>query len=416
MHLGERECSIQRRHQKLLEESPSPALTEKQRRKLGNLVVDAARAVQYTNAGTFEFLMDEQAKFYFMEANTRLQVEHPVTELVTGIDIVKEQIRIAAGERLSFRQGEITFNGHAIECRVNAEDPETFVPSPGHISVFSLGGGPGIRVDTAAHSDCTIPPYYDSMIAKVISYGRDRHEADRAHEARAGDVGRRRRQDDDSDAPAHPERPRFSRGPVEHEVHGALRAGDREGQEPRRGCLNLSPLNAIIDDEVTRRSGWTVPALADAYLAGGARFIQIRSKHAASGAFLEMCEDVVARARKAGAIVIVNDRADIAKLSAADGVHVGQDDLDPASARRILGGAAIVGVSTHSPDQVRAASALAVDYIAVGPIFGTSTKETGYRDVGTAFVSEAASDSRAAPVARSRSWRSAGSRSSGRPM
>ena len=141
---------------------------------------------------------------------------------------------------------------------------------------------------------------------------------------------------------------------------------------------------------MTRRSGWTVPALADAYLAGGARFIQIRSKHAAGGLFLGMCEDVVTRARKAGAMVIVNDRADIAKLSAADGVHVGQDDLDPASVRRILGGAAIVGVSTHSPDQVRAASALAVDYIAVGPIFGTSTKETGYRDVGTTFVSEAA--------------------------
>jgi len=177
IHLGERECSIQRRHQKLIEESPSPALTEKQRRRLGHLVVDAARAVQYSNAGTFEFLMDDQGKFYFMEANTRLQVEHPVTEFVTGIDIVKEQIRIAAGERLSVRQGEVTFNGHAIECRVNAEDPETFVPSPGHISVFSIGGGPGVRVDSAAHSDCTISPYYDSMIAKVISYGRDRQEA-----------------------------------------------------------------------------------------------------------------------------------------------------------------------------------------------------------------------------------------------
>lgn len=141
---------------------------------------------------------------------------------------------------------------------------------------------------------------------------------------------------------------------------------------------------------MTRRSGWTLPALADAYLAGGARFIQIRSKHAASGPFLGMCEDVVARARKAGATVIVNDRADIAKLSAADGVHVGQEDLDPASARRILGGAAIVGISTHSPDQVRAASKMAVDYIAVGPIFGTSTKDTGYRDVGTSFVREAA--------------------------
>ena len=132
-----------------------------------------------------------------------------------------------------------------------------------------------------------------------------------------------------------------------------------------------------------------MPALADAYLAGGARFLQIRCKHAASGAFLDMCEDVVARARMAGATVIVNDRADVAKLSAADGVHVGQDDLDPASARRILGGAAIVGMSTHSADQVRAAAGMAVDYIAVGPIFGTSTKDTGYRGVGTAFVSEA---------------------------
>jgi thiamine-phosphate pyrophosphorylase len=141
---------------------------------------------------------------------------------------------------------------------------------------------------------------------------------------------------------------------------------------------------------VTRLSGWTLPALADAYLAGGARFIQIRNKHAASGAFLEMCEDLVARAHKGGAIVIVNDRADIAKLSAADGVHVGQDDLNPASARRILGGDAIVGVSTHTEDQVRAAASVGADYIAVGPIFGTSTKDTGYRSVGTAFVAEAA--------------------------
>lgn len=149
-------------------------------------------------------------------------------------------------------------------------------------------------------------------------------------------------------------------------------------------------MNAIIDDEVTRRSGWTLPALADAYLAGGARFIQIRSKHAASGAFLSMCEDIVERARRAGAMVIVNDRADIARLAGADGVHVGQEDLDPAAVRRILGSAAIVGISTHSIDQVRAAATMAVDYIAVGPIFGTSTKETGYRDVGTALVRKAA--------------------------
>ena len=177
VHLGERECSIQRRHQKLIEEAPSPALSEKLRRKMGGIVIDAAKAVQYTNAGTFEFLMDPDGRFYFMEANTRLQVEHPVTEMVTGTDIVKEQIRVAAGERLSFKQSEITFTGHAIECRINAEDPETFVPSPGLIHVFSTPGGPGVRVETFAHSDCLISPFYDSMIAKIVVHGRDRQEA-----------------------------------------------------------------------------------------------------------------------------------------------------------------------------------------------------------------------------------------------
>src|SRR3982751_1700610 len=143
---------------------------------MGNLVVDAAKAGQYTNAGTFEFLMDGDGKFYYMETNTRLQVEHPVTEMVTGIDIVKEQIRIAAGHRLSFKQSDVTFTGHSIECRVNAEDPETFAPSPGLIHAFNIPGGPGVRVDSFAHSDCTISPYYDSMIAKIIVHGRDRQE------------------------------------------------------------------------------------------------------------------------------------------------------------------------------------------------------------------------------------------------
>jgi acetyl-CoA carboxylase biotin carboxylase subunit len=177
VHLGERECSIQRRHQKLIEEGPSVAVTEKMRRKLGSAVVDAARAVQYTNAGTFEFLLDDKGNFYFLEVNTRIQVEHPVTEFITGVDIVKEQIRVAAGERLSFKQGDVTFTGHAIECRINAEDPETFAPSPGVIHAFSVPGGPGVRVDTFAHAECTIPPYYDSMIAKIIVHGRDRQEA-----------------------------------------------------------------------------------------------------------------------------------------------------------------------------------------------------------------------------------------------
>jgi len=177
VHLGERECSIQRRHQKLIEEAPSVALTEKQRRRLGATVVDAARAVQYANAGTFEFLMDKTGKFYFLEANTRLQVEHPVTEFVTGVDIVKEQILVAAGQRLSIRQSDIEIRGHSIECRINAEDPETFVPNPGVIHAFSVPGGPGVRVDSYVHSECTISPYYDSLIAKIITHGRNREEA-----------------------------------------------------------------------------------------------------------------------------------------------------------------------------------------------------------------------------------------------
>ena len=177
IHMGERECSIQRRHQKLLEESPSPALTEKMRRKMGAQVVDAARAVQYTNVGTFEFLMDAKGHFYFMEMNTRLQVEHTVSECVTGIDVVKEQIRIAAGERLSYRQSDVSITGHSIECRINAEHPVTFRPSPGLIRTFNLSSGPGVRIDTAAHAECTISPYYDSLIAKIIVHGRDREEA-----------------------------------------------------------------------------------------------------------------------------------------------------------------------------------------------------------------------------------------------
>ena len=177
VHLGERECSIQRRHQKLIEECPSPVLTERQRLELGELVTGAAAAVGYRNAGTFEFLMDGDDRFHFLEANARLQVEHPVTEMVTGVDVVKEQIRIAAGQPMSVTQQDITWNGHAIECRINAESPVTFRPSPGLVRVFSIPGGPGIRIDTAAHADCTVPPYYDSLVAKVIAHGVDRGEA-----------------------------------------------------------------------------------------------------------------------------------------------------------------------------------------------------------------------------------------------
>src|SRR5213594_1563338 len=178
VHLGERECSVQRRHQKLIEESPSPALSDKMRRKMGGVVIDAAKAVQYTNAGTFEFLMDPDGRFYFIEVNTRIQVEHPVTEMVTGIDIVKEQIRIASGEPMGYGQGDIQLKGASIECRINAEDPSNnFKPSPGLVTRFQVPGGYGVRVDTHLYSGYKVPPFYDSMVAKLIVHQRDRNEA-----------------------------------------------------------------------------------------------------------------------------------------------------------------------------------------------------------------------------------------------
>lgn len=178
VQLGERDCSLQRRHQKLLEESPSPAVDNKLRKRLGELAIRGAKAVNYTSAGTIEFLLDQNNNFYFMEMNTRIQVEHPVTEVVTGIDLIKEQIRIAAGEKLSFQQDNIQIKGTAIECRINAEDFENnFMPSPGVIEILNLPGGPGVRVDTHIYQGYEISPYYDSLLAKVITYGRTRLEA-----------------------------------------------------------------------------------------------------------------------------------------------------------------------------------------------------------------------------------------------
>ena len=179
IHLGERDCSIQRRLQKLLEETPSPALDGEIREEMGDAAVKAAKAVDYTGAGTVEFIYDyQQRKFYFMEMNTRIQVEHPVTEMVTGIDLIKEQIKVASGEKLQLTQEEVTFKGWAIECRINAENPEkNFMPSPGKIKMYLPPGGLGVRVDSAAYPGYTIPPYYDSMIAKVITYGKTREEA-----------------------------------------------------------------------------------------------------------------------------------------------------------------------------------------------------------------------------------------------
>ncbi len=185
IHLGERDCSIQRRHQKLIEEAPSPAVTADQRERVGLMAAKAAAEVGYTNAGTMEFLLDDRGDFYFMEMNTRIQVEHPVTEMVTGIDLVKEQIKIAAGDRLDAAQADIAISGHAIEFRINAEDPHNnFMPAGGPVSLYNPPGGPGVRVDSHLYTGYTIPSYYDSLLAKLIVWGRDRAETlDRARRA-----------------------------------------------------------------------------------------------------------------------------------------------------------------------------------------------------------------------------------------
>lgn len=189
IHLGERDCSVQRNHQKMIEESPSPAVSEGLRERMGKAAVAAAKAAGYVNAGTIEFLLDDQKNFYFMEMNTRIQVEHPVTEWVTGIDLVKEQIRIADGKKLAWEQKDIRLTGHAIECRINAENPEkNFRPSPGTITDMYLPGGKGIRVDTAIYSGYTIPPYYDSMIAKLIVWAKNRKEAISKMQSALGEV------------------------------------------------------------------------------------------------------------------------------------------------------------------------------------------------------------------------------------
>jgi acetyl-CoA carboxylase biotin carboxylase subunit len=177
IHLGERECSLQRRHQKVLEESPSLAVDPATRKRIGKQVVDALKKLGYSSAGTVEFLREESGQLYFIEMNARIQVEHPVTEMVTGVDLVKSQIRVAAGEKLADVLAPVEFRGHAIECRINAEDPETFTPSAGRITAFRVPGGPGIRVDTACYADAVIPPYYDSLIAKIIAHGDNRAEA-----------------------------------------------------------------------------------------------------------------------------------------------------------------------------------------------------------------------------------------------
>ena len=176
IHLGDRDCSMQRRHQKVIEEAPAPGITDEQRQDIGGRCVEACRTLGYRGAGTFEFLY-EDGEFFFIEMNTRIQVEHPVTEMITGVDLLQEQIRIADGQKLRFTQDDIKLTGHAFECRINAEDPETFMPSPGRITQYHMAGGPGVRIDSHVYSNYVVPPYYDSMVAKIITHGMHRREA-----------------------------------------------------------------------------------------------------------------------------------------------------------------------------------------------------------------------------------------------
>ena len=306
------------------------------RRKLGGTVVDAARAVQYTNAGTFEFLLDDKGNFYFLEVNTRVQVEHPVTEFITGVDIVKEQIRIAAGERLSFKQGDVTFNGHAIECRVNAEDPDTFAPSPGVIHAFSVPGGPGVRVDTFAHSECTVSPYYDSMIAKIIVHGRDRQEA----------IARMRRtlemtviEGIKTSIPLHLKilaDPDFVAGRLEHRASWSAswstkkpsRRPRRSGQPERRAFLS-HPSTSRSSTRRSARAGGSSPIRSRAVARRRAPAAAPRQDSSGRPAARRWPIVSRSRAHRAGRRVIVNDRADIARLPAPTASTSGRTTCRP---------------------------------------------------------------------------------------
>ena len=387
VHLGERECSIQRRHQKLIEESPSPAITPELRREMGEVAVRACREIGYVNAGTMEFLLDEDGNFYFMEMNTRIQVEHPVTEMVTNTDLVREQILIAAGERMEFGQEDIVFSGHAIECRINAESPTTFAPSPGLITAMNLPGGPGVRVDTAVYPGWFVPPHYDSLIAKLIVHHRTREMAIARMQRALRGYHRRRHRDIRASAPEDTGGPGLHCREPFDKVYGPLRR--RETFEQGRGPAGradriqlgapLHPMPLIIprlypitDVNLSGRSHAEQVALL---VSGGATFIQLRDKASGPGEFYRAALEAVKVARRLNARIIINDRVDIALAAKADGVHLGQDDLPPEAVRRVVGPDFLIGYSTHNLEQALRANSAPVDYVAIGPVFQTATKD-----------------------------------------
>ena len=375
--------------------APSLALTEKQRRKLGARSSTPRAPCSTPTPARSSSCSTTGGNFFFLEANTRLQVEHPVTEFVTGVDIVKEQIRIAAGERLSVKQGDIEFNGHSIECRVNAEDPETFVPCPGVIHAFSVPGGPGVRVDSYAHSECTVSPYYDSLIAKIITHGRDRQEA----------IARMRRTLEmtvidgiKTSIPLHLKilaDPDFIAGRSSTafmerfmiEEAGSAGSPNRLSASPVRiiGRRPLPRLYAILDLEALAARGAGARRLPARLARGCSSSGQSRSRAAA---LLALARDSARRAAR-GRPLILNDRADLARLSGADGVHVGQDDLPPDDARQIVGPDAIVGLSTHTRRADRRRRSDDRRTTSPSARFRTATKDTGYTARGLDLVTDA---------------------------
>ena len=380
------------------------------RRKLGSTVVDAARAVQYTNAGTFEFLLDDKGNFFFLEVNTRLQVEHPVTEFLTGVDIVKEQIRIAAGERLSFKQGDVTFTGHAIECRINAEDPETFAPSPGVIRAFSVPGGPGVRVDTFAHAECTIPPYYDSLIAKIIVHGRDRQEA----------IARMRRtlemtviEGIKTSIPLHLrilKEPDFVAGRLSTSFMERFIAGKEAGRAPRRSRSSVAGgdraiLYPIIDADVcaARR---LEPARGRRRLpAGGARLLQVRAKSRGERPLFSIWPTQSSRGARARrrARRRQRPRRHRRAVRAPTACTSGRTICRSPTARPIVGRGATRPLDAHAASRSTARSTATPSYVAVGPVFAHG------HQARPATPRAASSWCAMPPAAASRSWPSAAS-------
>ncbi len=337
VHLGERDCSIQRRNQKVIEECPSPLLTPALRKRMGQAAVKLAQSVGYVNAGTMEFLVDQKGDYYFIEMNTRIQVEHTITEEVYGCDLVKEQIHIAAGDRLSPHVARPLARSHAIQCRINAEDPaRNFQPSAGRINFYYAPGGRGVRIDSHAYTGYTVPPHYDSMIAKLIAVGATRESAIARMRRALGRISHHRDQDDDSVSQRDHAQRRLSQRPLRHR----LRRPDDELRNVRAAAIErpVDRLSGSAVNGLTRRRlyaildlGYVEPARAEAVVGelirGGADLIQLRGKKQSLAELTCLAEKLHRLTSAAGVPLIINDHPEIARDVALEGLHLGQDDV-----------------------------------------------------------------------------------------